>query len=111
MNLKSLSDQELHESGMRTVVKEREATIDVLYHLMEIDRRKLFSKHRRKSLQDYAEKEYGYPAKQAYYRIAAMNLLKEFPEITDKVKNGSLSLTHLNDAKTLFKKEREGFIQ
>jgi len=59
MNLKNLSDQELHESGKCAVQKEREATIDVLHHLMEVDRRKLFSKWRRKDLQEYAEKEYG----------------------------------------------------
>lgn len=105
MNLKNLNDQELHESGKRAVQKEREATIDVLYHLMEIDRRKLFSKWRCKSLQKYAEKEYGYPGKQAYRRIVAMKMLREFPEMTENVKNGRLSITHLNDAKELFKKK------
>jgi len=105
MNLRNLSDQELHDSGKRAVKREREATIDVLHHLMEVDRRKMFCKWRRKDLQEYAEIEYGYPGDQAYLRISAMNILREFPEIEEQVTVGGLSLTHLNYAKRLFNKK------
>lgn len=105
MNLKNLTDLQLHDSGLRSVEKEREATTAVLYHLMEINRRRLFSSMGYKSLHEYAEKEYKYPGHQAYRRIAAMKLLKELPELEKKIAGGELSITHLSDAKKLFNRK------
>lgn len=105
MNLKHLSNEELHQSTKGCVQKEREILTEVLYHLKEVDRRRLFAAYRYKSLYDYAEKELKYPGDQAYRRIAAMKILKELPELEAKISNGNLTLTHLSEAKRLFKKK------
>ena len=105
MNLKYLSDEELHQSTKDSVQKEREILTAVLYHLKEVDRRRLYSTYHYKSLYEYTEKELKYPGDQAYRRIAAMKLLIELPELETKITNGTLSLTHLSEAKRLFKKK------
>ena len=105
MNLRHLSDQELHHNMKDCVQKEREILTIVLYHLKEVDRRRLYSSLQYKSLYEYAEKELKYPGDQAYRRIAAMKLMNELPEIASKIKNGNLTLTHLSEAKRLFKKK------
>lgn len=104
MNLKHLSDEELHQRTKDCVQKEREFLTTVLYHLKEIDRRRLYSALCYKSLFEYAEKELKYPGDQAYRRISAMKLLKELPELESEISNGNLTLTHLSEAKRLFKK-------
>ena len=105
MNLKHLTDDQLHESTKEYVQKEREILTSVLYHLKEIDRRRLYSSFGYKSLFEYAEKELKYPGDQAYRRISAMKLLKELPELESKIASGHLTLTHLSEAKRLFKKQ------
>lgn len=105
MNLNHLTDEQLHQSTKDSVQKEREILTVVLYHLKEVDRRRLYSAYRYKSLYEYAEKELKYPGDQAYRRIAAMKLLKELPELETKITNGNLTLTHLSEAKRLFKKK------
>src|SRR5690606_3972500 len=49
----------------------------------------------------------GYSEDQAWRRIAAMRLLKELPEIEEKINQGALSLTHLGMAKSFFAKEEK----
>ena len=105
MNLKHLSDEALHQSTKACVQKEREILTEVLYHLKEVHRRRLYFALSYKSLYDYAEKELKYPGDQAYRRIAAMKLLNELPELESKISNGQLTLTHLSEAKRLFNKK------
>lgn len=105
MNLKHLSDQELHQRIKDCVQQERQILTTVLHHLKEVDRRRLFSAYGYQSLYDYAEKELKYPGDQAYRRINAMKLLSELPELEPKISSGKLTLTHLSEARRLFKKK------
>ena len=43
MNLNNLSDENLLQNTQRLVAQEREVLIEVLHHLKEIERRRLFS--------------------------------------------------------------------
>ncbi|PIT99630.1 MAG: hypothetical protein COT74_11590, partial [Bdellovibrionales bacterium CG10_big_fil_rev_8_21_14_0_10_45_34] len=65
MNPKDLKDQELLSKTKSLVQKERELLTEVLQHMREIDRRKLFSDLGYRSLFDYAVKELGYSEGQA----------------------------------------------
>ncbi len=107
MNLKTLNDAILIEQTEGLVRKERELLIEVLYHLREIDRRRLFSSLGFKSLFDFAVRHLGYPEDQAYRRISAMKLLREVPEIEGKINQGKISLTHIGLAQTLFRQEKK----
>ena len=107
MNLRHLSDEQLIESTNRSVETERQATTKVLHHFREIERRRLFSAYKYASLFEMAMKHYGYTEDQANLRISAMRLLKELPELEEKVNSGALTLTHLSMARTHFRNERK----
>ena len=73
---------------------EREFLSQILHHLREIERRRLYCTLSCGSLFQYATKILGYSEDQAYRRIQAMKLLKEIPEIEEKLLIGVLNLTH-----------------
>lgn len=105
MNLRTLSDSQLLEKTESLAQRERELLTEILHHLQEIETRRLFSSLGCKSLFDYCVSRLGYSADQAARRIAAMRLLKEMPEIEEKIEQGSLNLTNLGMAQRLFKSE------
>lgn len=98
MNLRNVSDQVLLEKTENLVKQERELLTQVLHHLREIESRRLFSSLGFKSLFDYAVKKLGYSADQAARRISAMRLLKEIPELEEKIESGAL----IRDAERMF---------
>ena len=112
MTLKHLSDDLLIERLKKLVHEEREILLSVLHHLREVERRRLFAKYQCGSLFAYAVTELKYSESQADRRISAMRLLrdvpsKEAPQIEAKIISGSLSLTNLVLAQTLFSKEKK----
>jgi 5-methylcytosine-specific restriction endonuclease McrA len=94
MNLKNISNAELLLNTKKISLAERKITIEVLHHFKEIEIRSLHLSLSYSSLYEYAIKELGYSEDAAYRRITAMRLLKSLPEIEDKIKEGSLSLTN-----------------
>ena len=107
MNLKSVSDQILLNETDRLVQQERELLIEILRHLREIERRRLFSALGFKSLFEYAVRRLKYSEDQAGRRISAMRLMKELPEIEEKIEAGSLTLTNLGLVQSLFRQEEK----
>lgn len=105
MNLQHLSDERLDQQTFESVKAETASTLRVLHHLREVDKRRLYSKLNYKSLVHYAEKRLGYPYDQAWRRIEAMRLLKEMPEIENKIADGTLNLTNIGYARAAFKAE------
>jgi len=112
MTLKNLSDDVLIERLKKLVREEREILMSVLHHLREVERRRLFSKYQCASLFAYAVAELKYSESQADRRISAMRLLrdvpqKDTPQLEAKITSGTLSLTNLVLAQTLFSKEKK----
>jgi hypothetical protein len=105
MNLRKLNDKTLLQKTKELAHVERETMTEILHHLREIERRKLFSDLKYGSMMEYAMKELGYSEPSAGRRIAASRLLKDLPEIELKIQDGSLNLTILNQAAGFFKKE------
>jgi hypothetical protein len=105
LNLKHLTDDELEHSLGRLVRTERETITAILYHLLEVNRRRLYSKHKCESLHQYACKHFGYSESEAGLRITAMYLLKELPQAATQIEEGSISLTNLAQAQVHFRKE------
>ena len=106
-NLRSLKDKELIFRAERLAKEERELLSKVLYHIREIERRRLFSSLGYKSIFDFSVKKLGYSEDQAYRRVQAARLLQEIPEIEEKINSGELNLTHLSLAQNLFKSEKK----
>jgi hypothetical protein len=105
--LKLLNDDELLKSTQVLVQRERECTTEILRHLQELERRKLYSDLQCGSLFEYAVKVLGYSEAAAGRRIAAMRLLAEIPEVADKLESGALNLAKLCQAQTYFRSVRQ----
>jgi len=105
MNLKNLTDKKLLSDMTFLAQRERALLSQVLWHLKEIDRRKLYSDLKCTSLFDYCVKVLKYSEGQASRRVGACRLLKELPEIASAIKDGELNLTELNLAKSFFSEE------
>ena len=104
MQLRHLSDEELLVQTQRAVAREKEATLSVLHHLREVERRQLHLISQ-SSLHDYCVEELGYDKTSAHLRISAMRLLRELPELEEKVESGGLNLSLLAQAQSFFRKE------
>ena len=101
------SDQRLLEETDKNVQSEREATVRVLRNFLEIDRRRLYSALGKSSLKEFVMDRYQFSDDEAWRRVNAMRLLAEIPQLEKKIELGSLSLTHINLAQSLFKHERK----
>src|SRR5580700_10207076 len=97
MNLKSLSSSELLERTKSLVADERRVSSDVLLHLREIERRRLFAEAGFSSLFAYCVEELKYSEGAAYRRINAMRLLRECPEVEESIRDGSLSVSSASE--------------
>jgi len=93
--LKSLSNEALLKTTQELVAEERRLTTSILWHLDEIQRRRLYAEKGYGSLFDYAVRGLGYSEAAAGRRIAAMRLLIEVPEIEPSLQKGDLSLSTL----------------
>jgi uncharacterized coiled-coil DUF342 family protein len=102
MKLSNLKDRELLSRTRALVQVERTTLTQVLHHLREIERRKLFSDLGYRSLFEYAVEELRYSEGQAGRRIQAMRLMREIPEMEKKVESGSLSLSNVSQAVGMF---------
>lgn len=102
--MKHFTDDQLEASADRARSRERVALHEMLVHLREIDRRKLFSKRGYPSIYDYAMARFKYSYDEIHRRFTATKVLKEMPEIESKIIDGSLQLTHLTQAQSYFKK-------
>jgi hypothetical protein len=129
---KSLKDAELLVNTQSLVQKERTVTLDILRHLQEVERRKLYCDVRRRaplaaeamdtdcpersdgngsappslnygSLFDYAVGELGYSEGAAARRIQAMRLMTEIPEVAPKIESGALNLSTICQAQNFFR--------
>ena len=107
MNLSQMPDEVLLNSTKKLARDEREVLGQILHHIREIERRRLYCTLSCGSLFQYATKILGYSEDQAYRRIQAMKLLKEIPEIEEKIQNGVLNLTHIGTAQSLFIREEK----
>lgn len=96
-------DHELLLSTKTLVARERELATDVLRHLAEIERRKLYADLKFPSLFEYAVRELGYSEAAASRRIQAMRLVKEIPEVEAKIQSGALSLSNISQAQVFFR--------
>jgi 5-methylcytosine-specific restriction endonuclease McrA len=105
MMIDRLTDKELLLNLKTLRQREREVLTEILHHLREVERRRLFCDLGYKSLFEYACRELSYSEDEAYRRINAMRLLRELPEIEERIAQGALSLSALSVAGSAFKAE------
>jgi len=101
MNLNHLSKKELIIKTESLVKEERRITSEILWHLYEIERRKLFAELGYSSLFAYCVEVLKYSEAGAFRRISAMRLLKQAPEIEAKLQEGALSVATVCQVQSL----------
>src|SRR5688572_33358217 len=102
MNLKNLSDQELLTQIQQAVRQERECLTQVLHHLREVERRKLYADLGHSSLFMYAVKELRYGEGEAGRRIQALRMLRGMTEVAEEVAQGRLRLSNVSRSPSFF---------
>lgn len=105
MNLRSLNDKDLLAQTQRLAQNERELLMQILHHLREVERRRLFCDLGLSSLFEHCVRELKYSEGQAGRRIQAMRLLKELPQLESKIESGEMSLSSICQAQSYFREE------
>jgi 5-methylcytosine-specific restriction endonuclease McrA len=91
--LSALSASQIINRLDTLVQKERETTLEVLCHIIEMDRRSLYLGRGYASLFEYCMQHLGYSESAASRRIKTARCIRDFPEIYDMLSNGELSLS------------------
>jgi hypothetical protein len=94
-NLGQLSDAELLERTSALVLVEHGSVADVVEHLAEIDRRRLYLEHAYPSLYAFCVEHFGYSEDASLKRIRVARLALEFPRVLDELRSGAIQLTGL----------------
>lgn len=107
MKIQSLSSVDLHEKLVSISHAERKLTLDLLHHLHEFDRRKLYANRGHSSLFEYVVQELKYSESAAQRRIFAMRALRDLPELEERVESGELKVTQLAQVQSFLRMEQK----
>src|SRR3989338_6428094 len=93
-DLRSLKDDELLTRTHDLARREQALTLEVMAHLNEIERRRLYAARGYSSLFEYCTKALGYGESAASQRIAAMRLMRTVPAARESIECGELNLAN-----------------
>ncbi|QDK46154.1 hypothetical protein DOM22_13775 [Bdellovibrio sp. ZAP7] len=97
MDLTLLPNTELLNRVEKLARTERKITHLILWHIVEVESRRLFLDLGYTSLFKYMTSHLHYSEDAAYRRIQAARLLKKVPQVDKAIENGSLNLTQLQN--------------
>lgn len=105
MDLSKLTDTVLLERTAGLVLSERKITHLILWHINEVETRRLYSVIGFSSMMDYLVEHLKYNSSSAYERLQASRLLRKIPQLSEKLEEGSLNLTQLVQVNVCINKE------
>jgi len=86
-------NNDLLVSDLKSLITQERATlVEIIDHLREVERRKLYLQKGYPSIFSWMTECLGYSEGAAQRRIQAMRLVQDLPEIEDKISSGKLSL-------------------
>src|ERR1043165_2062777 len=88
-----LSDTELLALLPKLVLAERASAADVIEHLVEIDRRKLYLEQACSSLTAYCIERLGYSEDEACVRVRVARMARRFDALLEELRSGAIHLT------------------
>lgn len=95
MDLRKLSDEALDQNLLSYVRKEKEVLKEVLLHIAEVDRRRLYLKMSYSSLHVYLVERMGYDGGSAQRRIDAARLSHQVPSVIQQIDRGEINLSQV----------------
>ena len=96
MQFTTLSDESLESDLQVLVDRETLTTIEILHHLIEVERRELHLRAGYSSIWKYAVEGLKYSEPAAHRRISAARCVVEYPQLESYLKERRLSLTTLS---------------
>ena len=102
-----MKDEILISKLKELIITERKITNQILLHLKEVESRKLHLEMGYASMFDFCTKELKYSSSAASRRISAMRILKALPEIKDRILDGSVNLSTLNQMQNFIRAEEK----
>jgi hypothetical protein len=96
ISLSQMTNEHLLNRFHKLIATERKITHLIIATLAEIDRRKLYLEMAYPNLFSFLVEGVGYSAAAAMRRIDGARLLREIPEIAEKLETGSINLTQVS---------------
>src|SRR4051812_18504084 len=106
-HMQDLTDTELLAQTEQLAKEERRLSIEVLKHLRELNKRKLFLSLGYASLFDYTVNGLKYSHGAAARRIQAMRLIEDCPQVAQSIQEGSLNLSTVSAVQTFLNREKK----
>ena len=94
MNIKNLTDKQLHQNLLRLKSTESHIIAEIISHLEEVYRRRLFADYKCSSIYDYCIRILGYSNGEAHRKISACKLASQFHGVKESIAKGELSLSN-----------------
>jgi hypothetical protein len=107
IELKKLTDQQLHHKMVCTSQKEREISAQMISMVVEAAKRRFYLDLKFGTLYDYMTIGLKYSAGSAQRRISAARIIEEAPEVKVQILNGSLTLSKLAQVEKFFRNEEK----
>ena len=103
----ALSNDNLITAVRSLVKEERLITREILDHINEVARRRLYADLGFSSIFDWLVRDLGYRESAAYRRMQAARILQAVPEAAGKLESGALGLTVLSKVQTLIRADEK----
>jgi hypothetical protein len=106
-NFKTMSDKQLIERVEYLVRRERELVECLIWHLQEIQDRKLYIQMGFTSLFECLVRHFNYSEAVAYSRISALKILSALPQAVEALNSGEVNLTTLSLTQSLIRRQEK----
>jgi len=106
LNLDKMPGYQVLDNLETHIKSERKLMHIILVHVYAVHSRKLYFERGFSSTYDYL-RSLGYSESPAYERIRAAELLGVVPEVTEKLKTGSVNLTQLNHVQRVIRQKKD----
>lgn len=107
LSIAKMSNDELHGHLKNKSCEERKLTHHILQVIAEVDQRKLYLRMAHPSLFDYLTKGIGYSAGSAQRRIDSARLLRQVPDLGNKIEEGKLNLGQVSQVQKALRLARK----
>lgn len=94
-DLRNISDEHLDQNLQAIVRREKEILKEILLHIAEVDRRRLFLKFGYSSLYSYLTERLGYDGGSAQRRLDAARLAQQVPSLVESIDCGDITLAQV----------------
>jgi HNH endonuclease len=105
-NIKKLSDKDLLTQTDLLAYEHRKNSVLLLRHLREVEVRRLFVDLGFTSMHKYCLKQLKFSEGETQRRLTAARLLRELPEIEQKIETGTLNVTNLSKIQSFLRAEK-----